>query len=210
MGRNTTLYSGQSISERLATPRRKIEVCVEPGKPWQNAIAESFNGKFRDECLSLEWFHSAEAVSRRRHTRIGAPAIATGVEASTWLKVPAGASPPNANIRPSSTAAAMPLRAVGIGATVSSLTKASRRSIPSASFQKLRAVRQGDRRPEKLRGLHALKIGLRRRVMDGRGPSSKNKAVRNSLYRFPGILQQDRVSHDLTLHARGLILQLTS
>jgi transposase InsO family protein len=80
MGRNTTLYSGQSISERLATPRRKIEVCVEPGKPWQNAVAESFNGKFRDECLSLEWFRSAEAVSRRRHTRIGAPAIATGVE----------------------------------------------------------------------------------------------------------------------------------
>ena len=35
---------------------------IEPGKPWQNAVAESFNGKFRDECLSLEWFRSrAEA-----------------------------------------------------------------------------------------------------------------------------------------------------
>jgi hypothetical protein len=34
----------------------------EPGKPWQNGVAESFNGKFRDECLSLEWFRSrAEA-----------------------------------------------------------------------------------------------------------------------------------------------------
>jgi putative transposase len=35
---------------------------IEPGKPWQNGVAESFNGKFRDECLSLEWFRSrAEA-----------------------------------------------------------------------------------------------------------------------------------------------------
>jgi putative transposase len=35
---------------------------IDPGKPWQNGINESFNGKFRDECLSLEWFRSrAEA-----------------------------------------------------------------------------------------------------------------------------------------------------
>ena len=31
---------------------------IETGKPWQNGVAESFNGKFRDECLSLEWFRS--------------------------------------------------------------------------------------------------------------------------------------------------------
>ena len=35
---------------------------IEPGKPWQNGIAESFNGKFRDECLSLEWFRSRAAA----------------------------------------------------------------------------------------------------------------------------------------------------
>jgi putative transposase len=29
---------------------------IEPGKPWQNGSNESFNGKFRDECLSMEWF----------------------------------------------------------------------------------------------------------------------------------------------------------
>lgn len=45
---------------------------IEPGKPWQNGVAESFNGKFRDECLSMEWFRSrAEAKvvieSWRRH-----------------------------------------------------------------------------------------------------------------------------------------------
>jgi putative transposase len=35
---------------------------IDPGKPWQNGVGESFNGKFRDECLSLEWLRSpAEA-----------------------------------------------------------------------------------------------------------------------------------------------------
>jgi putative transposase len=45
---------------------------IDPGKPWQNGVGESFNGKFRDECLSLEWFRSpAEAkiviAAWRRH-----------------------------------------------------------------------------------------------------------------------------------------------
>ena len=31
---------------------------IEPGSPWQNGYIESFNGKFRDECLSREWFAS--------------------------------------------------------------------------------------------------------------------------------------------------------
>lgn len=31
---------------------------IDPGKPWQNGTTESFNGKFRDECLSMEWFRS--------------------------------------------------------------------------------------------------------------------------------------------------------
>ena len=31
---------------------------IDPGKPWQNGTNESFNGKFRDECLSVKWFRS--------------------------------------------------------------------------------------------------------------------------------------------------------
>ena len=31
---------------------------IEPGKPVQNAYIESFNGKFRDECLNEHWFSS--------------------------------------------------------------------------------------------------------------------------------------------------------
>ena len=35
---------------------------IDPGKPWQNGTDESFNGKFRDECLNVEWFRTrAEA-----------------------------------------------------------------------------------------------------------------------------------------------------
>ena len=29
---------------------------IEPGKPIQNALVESFNGRFRDECLNAYWF----------------------------------------------------------------------------------------------------------------------------------------------------------
>ena len=31
---------------------------IDPGKPWQNGTNESFNGTFRDECLSMEWFRN--------------------------------------------------------------------------------------------------------------------------------------------------------
>ncbi len=31
---------------------------IEPGSPWQNAKAESFNGRLRDECLNMEWFRN--------------------------------------------------------------------------------------------------------------------------------------------------------
>ena len=31
---------------------------IEPGKPVQNAVMESFNGRFRDECLNQHWFLS--------------------------------------------------------------------------------------------------------------------------------------------------------
>lgn len=31
---------------------------IEPGKPWQNGADESFNGKLRDEYLTLQWFRN--------------------------------------------------------------------------------------------------------------------------------------------------------
>lgn len=41
-----------AVDEKLET------VLIEPGKPCQNGTNESFNGKFRDECLSMEWFRN--------------------------------------------------------------------------------------------------------------------------------------------------------
>ena len=45
---------------------------IDPGKPWQNGSNESFNSRFRDECLAMEWFRTrteAAAVIEtwRRH-----------------------------------------------------------------------------------------------------------------------------------------------
>ena len=38
---------------------RGVDLCfIRPGKPIENAYVESFNGKFRDECLNEHWFVS--------------------------------------------------------------------------------------------------------------------------------------------------------
>lgn len=43
---------------KWATSQNLNMALIDPGKPWQNGMAESFNGKFRDECLSMEWFRN--------------------------------------------------------------------------------------------------------------------------------------------------------
>jgi len=37
---------------------------IQPGKPMQNGYVESFNGKFRDECLNEHWFASLSEARR--------------------------------------------------------------------------------------------------------------------------------------------------
>src|SRR5690606_1218237 len=43
---------------------------IQPGKPMQNGYVESFNGKFRDECLNEHWFrdlaHARDKISNWR------------------------------------------------------------------------------------------------------------------------------------------------
>ncbi len=44
---------------------------IEPGKPIENAFVESFNGRFRDECLNENWFMTLqEAQKIIEHWRI--------------------------------------------------------------------------------------------------------------------------------------------
>ena len=68
---NGSEFLSRKILRWLAQER--IETALsDPGKPWQNGTNESFNGKFRDECLSMEWFRNrvdAKIVieSWRRH-----------------------------------------------------------------------------------------------------------------------------------------------
>lgn len=40
--------------------RQIVQTFIEPGKPIQNATIESFNGKFRDECLNQNLFRNLE------------------------------------------------------------------------------------------------------------------------------------------------------
>lgn len=46
--------------------RREIEIeYIDPGKPVQNAFIESFNSRFRDECLNEEIFHNLEDAKKK-------------------------------------------------------------------------------------------------------------------------------------------------
>ena len=60
--------------------QRGVELrLIQAGKPTQNAYVESFNGKFRDECLNEHWFRSLpearEIVGRWRQDYIQGPAV---------------------------------------------------------------------------------------------------------------------------------------
>ena len=47
------------VLQRCLKDRGIVARFVEPGSPWQNGISESFNGRFRDECLNRELLESA-------------------------------------------------------------------------------------------------------------------------------------------------------
>ena len=62
-------FAGRALDEWAY--RNKVELhFIEPGKPVENCYIESFNGKFRDECLSEHWFmrmeHAREIIEAWR------------------------------------------------------------------------------------------------------------------------------------------------
>ncbi len=54
---------------------------IQPGKPTQNGFIESFNGRFRDECLNEHWF--SDIV----HAREGANKQVMSSQADSLIKI---------------------------------------------------------------------------------------------------------------------------
>jgi putative transposase len=48
-----------------AEQRHITLVYIQPGKPVQNSFIESFNGRFRDECLNANWFENLADARRK-------------------------------------------------------------------------------------------------------------------------------------------------
>jgi putative transposase len=75
-------FTGNAL-DRWAYRNRVTLRLIQAGKPTQNAYVESFNGKFRDECLNEHWFRSlaeareiigawrADYNQRRPHSALG-------------------------------------------------------------------------------------------------------------------------------------------
>jgi putative transposase len=62
-------FEGQVLDEWAYRRGVKLNF-IRPGKPVENAYVESFNGRFRDECLNEHWFltmaHAREVIERWR------------------------------------------------------------------------------------------------------------------------------------------------
>jgi hypothetical protein len=64
--------------------RRNVRLhFIEPGTPVQNALVESFNGKFRDQCLNEHWFVDLNATCAGSISGHAAR-TATGIRPISW------------------------------------------------------------------------------------------------------------------------------
>ncbi len=67
---NGSEFTSRALDEWAHRNQIKLHF-IEPGKPTQNGVIESFNGKMRDECLNLEWFidlhHARDIIENWRN-----------------------------------------------------------------------------------------------------------------------------------------------
>jgi len=49
-------FASKAVLQWLLTDANMNTAYIDPSKPWLNGTNESFNGKFRDECLNIHWF----------------------------------------------------------------------------------------------------------------------------------------------------------
>ncbi len=61
---NGTEFTSKAFVKWAADNNVEIHF-IDKGKPMQNAFVESFNGKFRDECLNEEWFLTIDDARKR-------------------------------------------------------------------------------------------------------------------------------------------------
>ena len=57
-------FRGRALAAWSEERKVRLEF-IQPGKPAQNAFAESFNGRLRDECLNANWFTSLSDARRK-------------------------------------------------------------------------------------------------------------------------------------------------
>jgi putative transposase len=60
---NGTEFTSRHFDHWAWTRRIRLDY-IQPGKPIQNGFIESFNGRFRDECLRTSWFTDLEDARR--------------------------------------------------------------------------------------------------------------------------------------------------
>ena len=94
-------FAGRVLDEWAYRKGVKLSF-IRPGKPMENAYIESFNGRFRDECLNTNWFislaHARQVIEEwRRDYNDARPHssleyLAPAVFAARW-RAPVGASP---------------------------------------------------------------------------------------------------------------------
>lgn len=63
-------FTGEALDQRPHKHGVQLKL-IQAGKPTQNAFVESFNEKFRDECLNENWFHTlahAKAIIKQWRT----------------------------------------------------------------------------------------------------------------------------------------------
>ena len=104
-------FTGRAVDQWAYARGLRLEF-IDPGRPMQNAYVESFNGKFRDECLNEHWFVSvadARAIieewrqmynRQRPHSALGYATPAAYAAGLRGLRSPPAPSAPAGTPKP--------------------------------------------------------------------------------------------------------------
>ena len=86
--------------------KAQVRLCfIEPGKPMQNALVESFNGRFRDACLNEHWFTTLEEARQlieawRQHYNRERPHSGLGYQTPEAFALASDVSPTQGRLAP--------------------------------------------------------------------------------------------------------------